>query len=517
VNTRRVFVALVFALAFTGCATLDLSVPRVVSHAWPEPEATTLGRALADPAAAAEGKSGFYLVVSGMEAFALRAALAEVAQRTLDLQYYAVHDDATGQLLLNRLLAAAKRGVRVRLLIDDLNVAGDERNLATLAAKPNLEVRVYNAFLRRGPLAVMRLLEYLADSVRLNRRMHNKAWIADNAAAIVGGRNVGDEYFEAHSGVNFADLDLFAAGPVVRDISKSFDEYWNSEWAVPIEAFVASAPTAEEVAAFERRLEARMEVFRDTDYARILRDTRPAFRLRSGSLPLVRAPATVIYDEPGKAALGRADAGHPEFAPRLQPLVEAARREVILISPYFIPSEIVISHLGTLAARGVRVRILTNSLASTDAPVAHAAYARSRERLLAAGVELYEMRADGLQRISRTAESGASLHAKAVVVDREHALVGSMNLDPRSRLHNTEVAVLVDSSELARSIGAFFDEAIQPARAFQLVLSADDPAHIVWITEDGGAGVRHEREPLAGWWRRFLTNVLAVLIPEQLL
>jgi putative cardiolipin synthase len=187
------------------------------------------------------------------------------------------------------------------------------------------------------------------------------------------------------------------------------------------------------------------------------------------------------------------------------------------ISPYFIPSEIAISHLATLAARGVKVRILTNSLASTDAPVVHAAYARSRERLLAAGAELYEMRADALQRIARTGESGASLHAKAVVIDRTHALIGSMNLDPRSRLHNTEVAVLVESSELARSIGAFFDEAVQPARAFRLVLSADDPAHIVWITEDGGAEVRHEREPLAGWWRRFLTNVLAVLIPEQLL
>ena len=516
-NTRRLVVALVFALAFTGCATLDLSVPRVVSHAWPKPEATTLGRALADPAAAAEGKSGFYLVASGMEAFALRAALAEVAQRTLDLQYYVVHDDATGQLLLNRLLAAAKRGVRVRLLIDDLSAAGDEHNLATLAAQPNLEVRVYNVFLSRGPLALTRPLEYLMDPLRLNRRMHNKAWIADNAAAIVGGRNVGDEYFEAHSGVNFADLDLFAAGPVVRDISKSFDEYWNSEWAVPIEALVAGKPTAEEVAAFERQLETRMEVFRDTDYARILHDTRPAFRLRSGTLPLVRARATVIYDEPGKAASGRADTGHPEFAPRLQPLVEAARREVMFISPYFIPSETAIGHLRTLAARGVRVRILTNSLASTDAPAVHAAYARSRERLLASGVELYEMRADALSRAPRTGESGASLHAKAVVIDREHALVGSMNLDPRSRLLNTEVAVLVDSSELASSIGAFFDEATQSARAFQLVLSADDRPHIVWTTEGDGVEVRHEREPLASWWRRFLTSVLAIFIPEQLL
>ena len=476
-----------------------------------------LGRALADPSAAAGARSGFYLIDSGMEAFALRAALAEAAQRTLDLQYYAVHDDATGQLLLSRLLAAAKRGVRVRLLIDDLYVAGDEANLAILAAQPNFEVRAYNPFLRRGPLAVMRLLEYVSDPVRLNRRMHNKAWIADNAAAIVGGRNLGDEYFQAHADVNFADLDLLAAGPVVRGISRGFDEYWNSEWAVPIQAFIAGPPTAEEIVAFERELEARMEAFHDTEYARVLRDTRPSRRLRSGSLPLVRASATVIYDEPGKGALGRPDAGHPEFAPRLRPLVEAARLEVILITPYFIPSEVVISHLGALAARGVRVRILTNSLVSTDVPLAHAAYARSRERLLAAGVELHEMRADGRQKPSRSADSGASLHAKAVVVDREHALIGSMNLDPRSRLHNTELAVLVNSSEFARGIGAFFDEAIQPARAYQLVLSASDPPHLVWITEEGGAAVRHEREPFASWWQRFLTNVLAAVVPEELL
>jgi putative cardiolipin synthase len=517
VNARQLFLGLGVALAAAGCATLDLSVPRIESHAWPEPEATALGRALGDPSAAADGRSGFHLISSGMEAFALRAALAETAQRTLDLQYYAIHDDATGQLLLGRLLAAAKRGVRVRLLIDDLNVAGDERNLAMLAARPHFEVRAYNPFLRRGPLAFMRLLEYVSDSVRLNRRMHNKAWIADNAAAIVGGRNVGDEYFQAHADVNFADLDLLAAGPVVRGISRGFDEYWNSEWAVPIRAFVASPPTAEEIVSFERDLEARTEAFRDTEYARTLRDTRPALRLWSGSLPLVRASATVIYDEPGKASLGRADAGHPGFAPRMQPLMAAARREVILITPYFIPSDIVIGHLGALAARGVRVRILTNSLASTDVPFAHAAYARSRERLLSAGVELHETRADGRQAVSRSSGSGASLHAKAVVVDREHALVGSMNLDPRSRLHNTEMAVLVDSSELAASIGAFFDEAIRPAHAYRLVLSADDPPHIAWITEEGGAGVRHEREPPASWWRRFLADVLAVLVPEELL
>jgi putative cardiolipin synthase len=517
VHVKRFIAALALGLAFAGCATLDRSVPRVVSHAWPEPEATALGRLLADEPGAAERRSGFYLVASGMEAFALRAALAEAAQRTLDLQYYAVHDDATGQLLLNRLLAAAKRGVRVRLLIDDFHIAGDEWQLAILNAHPNLEVRVYNPFVHRAPLAITRLLEYATDPVRLNRRMHNKAWVADNAAAIVGGRNVGDEYFEAHSAVNFTDLDLFAIGPVVREISASFDAYWNSEWSIPVDAFVASAPTAQDIADFARRLEARMEVFSDTDYARILRDTAPGARLRSGSLPLVRARATVIYDQPGKAAAGAADSGHPEFAPRVQPLVEGARREVILVSPYFIPSEIVIRHLGALAARGVKVRILTNSLASTDAPVVHAAYARARPRLLAAGVELYEMRPDRSEASARRVGSAASLHAKAVVIDREHALVGSMNLDPRSRLHNTEVGVLVESRELARSIGGFFEEAVHPERAFRLIPSADDAARIVWIGEDGDAEVRYDGEPLTTFWRRLVTDLLAAVIPEHLL
>jgi putative cardiolipin synthase len=516
-HVERFVAALAFALALAGCATLDRSVPRVVSHAWPAPEDTALGRLVPDASGAPERRSGFHLVASGMEAFALRAALAEVAQRTVDLQYYAVHDDATGQLLLNRLLAAAKRGVRVRLLIDDFHIAGDERQLAILAAHPNVEVRVYNPFVYRAPPLIARVLEYATDPVRLNRRMHNKAWIADNAAAIVGGRNVGDEYFEAHAGVNFTDLDLLAIGPVVREISESFDAYWNSEWSMPIAAFVASAPTPEDVAGFARRLGARMEVFRDTEYARILRDTAPGARLRSGSLTFVRAHAAVIYDEPGKAASGGADSGHPQFAPRVQPLVEAARREVLLISPYFIPSEIVLRHLAGITRRGVKVRILTNSLASTDAPVVHAAYARARPRLLAAGVELYEMRPDRLRASARSGDSAASLHAKAVVIDREHALVGSMNLDPRSRVHNTEVAVLLESPELAGGIGRFFDEAIQPQRAFRIVSSADDAARPVWIARDGDAEVRYDREPLTSFWQRLVTEFLGAAIPEHLL
>ncbi len=262
---RRTYTAAALCFAtMVACTTPRLDVPRPLSEAWLHPEATALGREFGKELAGHPGQSGVFPLASGMEAFTIRASLAESAERTLDLQYYIVQQDTTTQLLLDRVLRAAQRGVRVRLLIDDLYALGRDFELATLAAHPNIEVRVFNPFLRRGGWGLSQLLEFLGDSRRLNRRMHNKLWIADNAAAVVGGRNLGDEYFDAHSEVTFTDLDILAAGPVVRDISRSFDEYWNSEWAVPVEAFVAAAPSAEQFATFERALEARLERFRDT-------------------------------------------------------------------------------------------------------------------------------------------------------------------------------------------------------------------------------------------------------------
>jgi putative cardiolipin synthase len=515
--------AVIVTLTSAACTTPRPDVPRPFSQAWPRPEETVLGREFEQQLAGHPGKSGFYPLASGMDAFTVRASLAETAERTLDLQYFIVHEDTTTQFLLYRVLRAADRGVRVRLLIDDLDAAGRDFDLASFAAHPNIEVRAFNPFASRGPLGLSQLLDFLGDPARLNRRMHNKLWIADNAMAIVGGRNLGDEYFDAHGEVNFADLDILAAGSVVRDISRSFDDYWNSEWAVPIEALVAAPLGAAQLAAFERILEARLDGFRDSDYARALRETHLGFRLRSGQLPLIPADAIALYDPPAKISGSGADAAPRQiFASRMRPIVDTVQREVILISPYFIPSDEGIAVLGAVARRGVRVRILTNSLASTDyVPLAYAGYARLRARLLAAGLELYEMRpeprdAGGSRR--PLASSGAYLHTKAVVVDRRHVVIGSMNLDPRSRLYNTEVAVLLESSELGARLGTLFEEAVRPTHAFRVERAGrGQETELVWITEEAGKEVRYDREPLAGFWRRLLAKLLGAFAPEDLL
>jgi putative cardiolipin synthase len=524
---RRCLLAGLSVLCLTvllaGCTSFRRDVPRTPSEAWLHPEETTLGRALDRQITGHNRQSGFYLLGTGLDALSMRAGLAENAQRTLDLQYYTLHEDVTTQLLLYRVLRAAHRGVRVRLLIDDIYAAGRDFDLATFSAHPNIEVRIFNPFLSRGPLGLSRLLEYLGDSTRLNRRMHNKLWIADNAAAIVGGRNLGDEYFDVHSTVNFYDLDVLATGPVVRELSRSFDEYWNSEWAVPVEAFVSDPPGPEQLAGLERTMEVRLEGFRDTVYAQALRETRLGRQLLSGQLTITPASAKAIYDKPAKVPGDDANAPSRQILPsQMRMLIEAAQKEVILISPYFIPSEQGIGVLNTLVRRGVRVRILTNSLASTDVPVVHAGYARVRERLLAAGVEIYEMRPNMPSNNGRSwqlgASSGASLHAKAVMVDQRQVLIGSMNLDPRSRLLNTEIAVLLSSDEIGAGLATLFTEAAQPVNAFRVMLSgaAPEQGSLLWITEEEGKEVHYDREP-AGFWRRFFSSVLGSLAPDELL
>ena len=508
------------AVLAVGCSSVRYDVPRPPSHSIDRPEETFLGRTFASQLAATPGQSGFHLIVSGQEAFLARAALAESAERTLDLQYYIVGEDATATLLLYRALRAAQRGVRVRLLIDDLYAVGRDFDFATFAAHPNVQVRVFNPFLRRGPLGISRLLEYIGDSTRLNRRMHNKLWIADNAAAVMGGRNLGDAYFNVGGESDFADLDVLAAGPVVVEVSRSFDEYWNSEWAVPIAAFLGEAPGNTQLDLVLSQMAAGAERFRESEYARTLRATELGHLVRDGRFPVVSARASAIYEPP--AGLGAAAAeGQAQIMSVLRNTVEAAQREVILISPYFIPSERGLGVLDALVKRGVRVRVLTNSLASTDVPVVHAGYARYRGSLLARGVELHEHRpgATPSGNVRPGLSSGASLHAKAVVVDREFVLVGSMNLDPRSRLANTEVAVLIESAVLGGQLGALFDEAALPDQAFSVELTerGNENAPLAWTGKEDGKPVRYSSEPLAGWWRRFISSVLGALAPEELL
>ena len=509
--------AIAATVATMGCSTYRHDSPHPRSFAIDHPEETTLGRASAAQLAATPGFSGFHLLVAGPEAFLARAALAESAERTLDLQYYIVAEDASATLLLYRALRAAQRGVRVRLLIDDIYAVGRDFDLAALAAHPNVQVRVFNPFAHRGPLGISRLFELLGDSARLNRRMHNKLWIADNAVAVIGGRNLGDAYFNMRADSDFADLDVLAAGPVVAQISQSFDEYWNSESAVPVTAFLDTPPGAAQLELALSRMAAHAERFRATDYAQALRATGFGILVRQGRIPLVPAQATV-FDTP---AQGGADEQHQSIALAVSQLIRGAQHEVMLITPYFIPGERGLNTLCELVRRGVRVRLLTNSLASTDVPVVHAGYSRYRPRLLACGVALHELRPSATRTSSARPglSSGASLHAKAVVVDGKSVLIGSMNLDPRSRQSNTEVGMLIESAALGVQLTTLFEEASSPEQAFHVELTehGNPKTSLVWGGRENGKAVRYSSEPLASAWRRMTARLLGALAPEELL
>ena len=516
----RGIAALVCAALVSGCAAVRFDAPRLPSRAFDQPGQTPLGQSYLPQLAAAPGQSGLHLLASGPEAFAARGALAEAAAHTLDLQYYVVAHDSTATLLMDSALRAAQRGVRVRLLVDDLNVGDRESDLALLAGHPNVEVRLFNPFSLRGSFGVAQALEWLGNGDRLNRRMHNKLWIADGAVAVMGGRNLGDAYFNATPDSDFADLDVLAAGPVVAEISHSFDLYWNSAWAVPIAAIVGPPPPAPELEQAWAGLSARALRFRDSDYVRSLRKTAFGSLVRSGQVSLVIAPAEALYDLPADAGANLAETTSTIF-PVLRQSVEGARREVLMISPYFVPGAKSLEVLCSLVRRGVRVKVLTNSLASTDVPVVHTGYARYRPRLLACGVALHELRPNraAAKGSHFGLSSGASLHTKAIVVDGETVFIGSMNLDPRSKHLNSEVALRIDSRALGQQMIELFDDATTLEQAFSVELDeAGNPgAALHWTAREGDHVVRYSREPLASEWRRLLNQLLGPLTPEDLL
>lgn len=512
--------SLAAATLLYGCASIQLDVATPPSYAIEQWQDTTLGRNFAAQLASAPGASGLRLLISGQEAFAARAALAEAAQRSLDLQYHIVAHDTTSTQLLYRALRAANRGVRVRLLIDDVNPELRDSDLANLALHPNVEVRLFNPFAIRDPSSLSRILELLGNGERLKRRMHNKLWIVDNAVVVMGGRNLADAYFDATPSSNFADLDVLVAGQVVPEISRGFDQYWNSEWAVPIQALRDTPASAAEADRALTEMAARAEQFRAGDYARSLRETELGRMVRTGQLALITAKATALHDLPGES---RTDvpAKTGTIFPAMHQLVEQASEEVIMISPYLVPGERGLDAICRLTRRGVRVRVLTNSLASTDVPVVHAAYARYRPALLDCGVELYELRpADASSWRTRVGfSSGGSLHAKAIVVDRKLLFLGSMNLDPRSKRLNTEVALQVESAAVGDQLGRLFDESTAFEHAFRVEL--DEPgnpaAALHWTSSEDGQPVRYACEPLVSVWYRIFTSVIGGVIPEELL
>ena len=512
----RALVAGLLFMAIAGCATLPKDIVREPAHAWDRPQDTKLGRALADDIAKRPGMSGFNLLGNGMDAFVARMALVLAAERTLDLQYYIFHDDFTAKLILGNVLSAADRGVRVRILVDDTTAKGRDAGIAILASHPLIQVRVFNPSAGRSSAAW--LFNAASDFERINHRMHNKMFVADNQAGVVGGRNIGDEYFSAREGVNFADLDLLAVGPVVQDLSRSFDDYWNSEWAYPIQALHEEKPDPAALEKGREMLVAHRKAAGDTEYAKRLQESDLLKKLLAGELPLVWAPAQVVYDKPAKAGGSGTSDATVLLGPQLRPAIADIRSELIISSPYFIPGENGTALFRQLREQGTRVRIVTNSLAANDVGVVHSGYAKYRKDLVKLGVELYEIKRSLPEASEHEKKlfgsSGASLHAKSFIFDRRQLFVGSLNLDPRSLYLNTELGIVVDSPELAGKLAAGFEELTAPRYCYRVTLEGDD---LVWISEEGGKAVRFTREPEAGYWRRFSAWFQCLFAPESLL
>jgi len=498
--------------ALAGCASLPQGFERPRSNALADTGATRLGRAHAPAVAANPGKTGVYSLADGRDAFAARILLARAAERSLDVQYYILRADTTGGLLCEALWQAAERGVRVRLLLDDNNTRGMDDAIAALDAHPNIEVRLFNPYAGRR----WRLGEMIGDFERVNRRMHNKSFTADNQATIVGGRNVGDEYFGADTPVAFADLDVLAVGAVVREVSASFDAYWNSESAYPAASLIPAAPhdSAAQVRAAWARINGMPEAAR---YVDALRTTSLVRELLAGDLPFEWASARMVSDDPAKV-LQSTERTELHMLPRLQAAMGRPARELDLVSPYFVPAGDSVSALGELVARGVQVRVLTNSLAATDVAPVYAGYSNYREALLRAGVRLYELKpvaaAADAKRPSG-GSSGASLHAKTFAVDRSRLFVGSFNLDPRSILLNTEMGVVVESPALAGRLSAVFDNEV-PYTAYEVRLPADGGG-LEWIERTAAGEIRHTSSPGVGALRRLWIDFLSILPIEWLL
>lgn len=511
------------AAALTACASLpEPSVAAAPSFAATDVGPTPLARIAAASLAAdaaARGHSGFLLMPEGPTALNARIALIRAARKTLDAQYYILQDDATGLLFLSELLDASRRGVRIRLLVDDLYTPGKDQLYAALASQPNFEVRLFNPLaVRSGPLA-WRVALSLGELRRINRRMHNKLLVADNSIAVTGGRNIADEYFMRSDQANFVDMDLLAAGPVVPALSQSFDDFWNSRQVRPIGSLMELPPDNDTT---RRVLAERCEDRRDllpeaaTD---VLGHPPVSVQLAAGKLMLTEGDGRVVSDVPQKITYDDPEASFADsVSQRTVAMLYGARREVLMVSPYFVPGQAGLALLREQAARGVQVLVFTNSLDATDETLVYSGYARYRLSMLKAGVKIYELGSRLVPKGRHFGEfrhSSARLHAKIMLVDRERVFIGSMNLDGRSARLNTEVGVIIESPVLVSQF-----DALMPLRklgAYELRLRKDEDG-VQWIEhhEDGSEAVLDE-EPGANVIDRVRDWLLLKLLPEDVL
>ena len=464
------------------------------------------------PAVAAHGtRSGFRLLATGLDAFCARVGLIELADRTLDLQYYIFHSDTSGEIIVDRLIAAADRGVRVRLLLDDWGtLEKKDEAVVGLDAHANIEIRLFNPYVHRSGMG--KVGELVKSFSRVNRRMHNKQLIADGVAVVLGGRNIGDEYFGLGE-LDFQDVDVLAGGPIVRESTAIFEAYWRSAFAKPVSAMRTAAPSPEQFDAARRALAERVEQRRASEYAKALLESPLATNLREARDILPHwADARMFADPPGKLAEPAGTRGPEYLGAQVAAAVRAVQSDLLLVSPYFVPGEEGVATLGGKRREGVSVRVLTNSLAATDVWLVHAGYRKYRRPLLRQGVQLYELKAEGRAgpgRRSPVGSSRASLHGKTFVFDRQSVFIGSMNLDARSIDQNTEDGVLIESAAFAGEVAALFERWSGLGVSYEVRLTGG--RQLEWLATGGGQAMRFTREPEAGFWRRLGAAVCSVL------
>jgi putative cardiolipin synthase len=500
--------ATLFSMA--GCASIDFDYPRVESHAFTDTAETQLGRQVAPYVATKpEKQSGFYPVNDGIEALASRLLMAGRAEKSIDVQYYLIKNDIVGRTFIYSLVQAADRGVRVRLLVDDMFTSGYDVGLAALDSHPNFEIRIFNPF-HRG--SVGKVKSAVTGFGRINRRMHNKSFTIDNQITLIGGRNIADEYFGAREDAKFGDLDVVAVGPIVQEVSAMFDTYWNHETALPVAAFIKELENPEAtLTELKARLAKAPHEAERSKYAEAVRSRIPRF-VESDKDVFEWAPYQLVVDSPDKGIKAKAKAGEVELI--TTPLIESlrsAKEELVLVSPYFVPLKSGIKGLSKLQAGGVNITIITNSLAANNQFTVHGGYAPSRKPLLAAGVKIYEVRPDaevsGTEFVNASGAK-ATLHTKAFIVDRSHVFIGSFNFDPRSANINTELGVIIHDPDLAELYSKQIEKNLS-SQTYEVFLN--EKGKVRWRGYEDGKEIIYDKEPNTTWGQRFSAGFVRLL------
>jgi putative cardiolipin synthase len=496
---------------------LPTDFERVNSHAYTKTEQTYLGQTASKLQANDTKNSTMYLIGEGTDAFLTRMALLSVAERSVDVQYFIWKADIIGKLLMHKMLEIADKGVRVRLLLDDLTLDTKTKSiLFAMDHHENIDVRIYNPFSSSGYKAPAAL----TDTARINRRMHNKSFTVDSQYTIVGGRNIEENYFSANVRSNYADLDIVSVGPVVTEVNTQFDIYFNSPLAIPGYVFDDHQSYKNSLAQVKKELSDYVNSIQESDYANDLKNSALYQNIINGLSGrdenlIYQGKAHVIYDNPDKT-LGKSELETTYMISMLRPHVDKIDNSLELISPYFVPGDEGTKYLTSLVKKGIKVRVITNSLASTDGIMAQSGYARQRYDLLKGGIELYELKPKAKSKasrsLSRSAEAKSALHAKTYIFDRKEVYIGSFNFDPRSAQINTELGIICEIPAMAEYIAAgLFDINIKDF-AYKVILEDDD---VIWLESEDGQTIRHSSQPETSAWRRFNLSLYSILPIES--